>query len=350
MSDEEYTAARAARYSRSRDGGLRISKSDPEWPQNSAEAIRDALNREKSPFATDADLRMLVDRLFTDESKLYNLGNLNTAAVARVAQEMFAQSQIGLCAPARAAYQDAQNQHSDYDFSPVAFQFRIFEKLRELDWDCLNTTDVADVMAWMIENEGVQLSTQGRQTKEAKELGNAIQVVKTRILGGKDKWPQWDPQHGQVMWRDASLLDSMSAEELNRTDDEVATLRRQTKMTSGELREELRSKAKAAGIPTPFRPGDKTSLDVETRYKDGGKVPGSVLEIVGDAPRPSADPRMDRSVPTVSADRSIFVSPHTNEYYTKKEICHIANHNPELFRRLSKTDARFLNQLLAQAN
>src|SRR5258706_191735 len=104
MSDDSEYASR--RYGARKNNSLQVSRNDPQWPTLSAEALRDALNREKSPFATDAELRLLVDRLFTDQSKLYNLGNLNAVVVAKAAREMFASGQIGLSAPARAAYQD----------------------------------------------------------------------------------------------------------------------------------------------------------------------------------------------------------------------------------------------------
>jgi hypothetical protein len=400
MSDEEFASRRYGRATKDKENY--ISKTDTQWPTRSAEAIREALNREKSPFAMDADLARLVNRLFTDQSKLYALGNLNTATVARVAREMFGFGEINLSAPALAAFRDGQAQHADYDFSPRAFQCRVYDKIRELDWDPISSQDVADIMDSMIHDpkEGISLTSEALRKKEQAAKADARAAVRANILQGREKYPVYVRQpkagdHNNIHWTlpyelhptHRVSLDTATDELLNQIDDEVSELRARIK---GETREEQRQR-----FHNPINDPKNLDLDRDQpRYseKDDNPIRGRAAASDSSGPDPfivdgreitrgealDLDPttyrklyetdksRLDRiirsgasgaaavahrseTIPINPSADSLFLNPATGLEYTKKELYALAGGTDvqrKIFRKQIATDLARTNRIL----
>lgn len=353
MSDEQYAAHRYGRATKDKENY--ISKSDPQWPTRSAEAIRKALNHEKSPFATDAELGFLADQLFPESDKLYNLQALNSAKVAQTAWEMFRRGQIGRSMPALAAYRDGEAQHPDHDFSLLAFQVRVYEKIRELDWDPVNSQDVADVMDSLIKdpNEKVPLSDEGQRNEEAQQTTSRFNRLIQNITRGKDKFPRWSPQHGKIVNVNSSTLQNLTISELEALDKEITTLRQQRNDEDRQQQNDrLRDVADENRGYKVFRPGDKDQLGGEIKYADDTKGTNK-FEFVGEAPTQSKPTtgKMDRSAPLANPSEDVlFTSPVTGMQYSKKEAYALAGGSEvdrRLFRKMMNTNLARLNSILA---
>lgn len=173
-----------------------------------------------------------------------------------------------LVSPVRIAYGEAEREHEDYDFTSTAIVRRVLEKVRSLEWDTQNPRDLADVMDWLIKNEGVPLSAEGRRkeqqradAKEAKAKTDYVNSMILNITKGKSQFPRWSPQHGKVVNVDSAMLQNFTVPELEAMDREVAQLRQQRfDMNKDQQRELLHEVANQnrTGYLDPRFVGDKT--------------------------------------------------------------------------------------------
>ena len=188
---------------------------------------------------------------------------------------------------------------------------------------------------------------------EAKKLAERVAATKAKILSGGETsqgrrvWPQWDGAYGGIKWRDASLLDRMSLEQLTALVEEVANLRRQMNAPREVQQERLQNFADDARGHAVYHEGDTDSLSGDVRYVDGKPV-----VVGGSETKPSADPKMGRSAitaPTAEADK-LFRDPTTGRYYTRTALNRLVRTNQNLFRMMMRSGhIDFMNQLLAQA-
>jgi len=187
------------------------------------------------------------------------------------------------------------------------------------------------------------------QASEAETRQRLIQS----ITQGKDSFQIYGRVPGESTYLrtfPASSLDdpAVTLEKLRELDAAAADVRRKRGMDRDEIRADLQQRSDEARGTRIFRPGDRTELDIEVRYKDGA---GNALEIVGDGPKskPAAGP-MDRSVPVAESAKQLFVDPTTGAYYTPLAIKKLFTTNPKLIRTMLRTDLAFTNRLLNAGN
>ncbi|SRR6266852_2288095 len=302
------------------------------------------------------------------ESKAIELGIANN--VQKLVPFLEANVDINyqtLAQPVRIAFDEASRQHEDYDFFSTGFLRRVLEKTRSLDWDTQNPTDLADIMAWLIENESVPLSSQGQHkvqqqadAKEAKEASDHIQRVIFNITKGKPQFPRWSPQHGEVVNVDSAMLYQLTPDELKAMDEEVAALRRQRfdmdKDQQRELLHEVANQNRTGYIDSRFTADHKpqkivgfndrpNSLDLDRslpRYREDAD--SSPIKTRVDV-RSYAGNAIGVNGGKVSSDP--FISPSTQREYTRAEVIALAKNDLATFRKLTKLDSSRINRILA---
>jgi len=226
-------------------------------------------------------------------------------------------------------------------------QFVWEQFLSEGHLDIASTNTYAAIIADLGKKQGWTLNA---QSSDAAERARLI----ASITQGRDTFQVYGGRPGEakrLMELQSSELDSsnVTIEKLRELDAAAADVRRKRGMDRHEQRADLQQRSDEARGTRIFRPGDRTELDVEVRYKDGA---GNALEIVGDGPKskPPAGPTMDRSVPIADSAKQIFLSPATGRFYSRAELYKLSDTNRALFKTLMRTDNNLLNELLAQAN
>jgi hypothetical protein len=195
-----------------------------------------------------------------------------------------------------------------------------------------------------------------RNSKGAAEQSAADEETTRRrliasITQGKNVFQIFSKSHGQPRTFPASNLEGLSLEQLREIDVAAAELRRARGLSREEQRAELRERATEARGHEIFRPGDKTQLDGEIRYKDDGTGRNTFEFVDGSGPqsRPAAG-AMDRSVPVAESTKPLWIDPSTGNYYSPIAIRKLFTTNPNLIRTMMKTNLAFTNRLLNAGN
>jgi len=149
---------------------------------------------------------------------------------------------------------------------------------------------------------------------------------------------------------DGATLEQCSDACLAAIEAAVITTRRVQNETREQQRDRMRASADAARGYNVYRPEDKTTLDIQVRYRDDGKG-SNVFEIVGDSPRskPTAGP-MDRSAKVVNPHSDSLFTNASGVEYSKAEVYALAGGSElkrKLFRKMMNTDLSRLNRILA---
>jgi len=131
----------------------------------------------------------------------------------------------------------------------------------------------------------------------------------------------------------------------------VVDTRKAQSETREQQRDRMRASADAARGYNVYRPEDKTTLDIQVRYRDDSRGHNS-FETVGEGPqsKPTAGP-MDRSANLVNpAENSLFTNPASGFEYSRKEAYALAGGSDverKIFRKLMNTHLARLNRILA---
>jgi hypothetical protein len=342
--DEEYTSRRYGRQSNSGGSKLRSLLRSPasrysDWGND---ALIGLLEQKVAEQGIGSDTKKLIAFLETEIDINYNT----------------------LTPLVSIAYGEAEHLHDDYDFTSTALVRRVLEKTRELEWNTQNPTDIADVMDWLIKNEGVPLSAEGRRreqqradAKEEKAKTDYINSVVQNICRGKAAYPVWSASHGKVINADAALLHSLAKQgtpeavaELERIDRETAALRQQRGMDKDQQREILHEAANQNR--TGFIDQRFTS-DHKPKKVVGFDNRPKTIDLDREQPRPYSENPTDSPIRGSAVNASFaaepsFVSVVTGKEITKAEAIALAKNNLAAFRVLSKKDPLRLNRILAQ--
>ena len=203
------------------------------------------------------------------------------------------------------------------------------------------------------ELERIERGKQWQADEEKKLIQNITQGRDQFSIFCKDPGRPGDVFRVQTF--DSASLKGLSLDKLRELDKAANDLRRRQKLSPDDQRDDLREQADKARGHAIYREGDRTELDGAVRFSER---PGARLEFVegsgNSQAKPTADPKMDRSVPVPAnlADSviALFTDPSTKKFYTKTALHKLCRTNTSLFRKMMSTHVTFMNELLKQDN
>ncbi len=206
-----------------------LERNRPRWnaPANDSVVVNSAQGS-----TTREDILRVIDRLGDERNIIY------APAVA-------------------AALQAAKNNHLYNSFDAFALEKRVIDKCEELKWDITSTQNLADVMSWLIENEGVPINSNGEELQQQQRAieqrtREINEITRNYTAGFKIRTPnggikvfdrdgfeiQFSGSGGRAKPRDGGF-DSMSDGEISAICEQIRTERRMRSMTKEGLKAEI---------------------------------------------------------------------------------------------------------------
>ncbi len=333
MSDEEYTSRRY------RSGG-----------ESKLQSLLRSPHSRYADFGMQSDIDILERKVAAS-----GIGN-NTQKLIEFLEANVDINRQTLARPVDIAFGEAEREHPDYDFTSTAIVRRVLEKVRSLEWNTSDPRDLSDTMSWLIANEGVPLSAEGRRKEQQRADAREAQAqadhrarVIANITKGKNQFPRWSPQHGKVVNVDSAMLNALTDEQLKAMDEEVAALRQQRfdmdRDQQRELLHEVSNQNRTGYTDQRFTSDHKPQKIV------GFDNRPRTVDLDREQPRPYSENPTDspiRGHASVSSSSDPFISAVTGKEITKTEAVTLAKNDLAAFRKLTKHDSLRLNRILAQ--
>jgi hypothetical protein len=170
-----------------------------------------------------------------------------------------------ILAPAvQQALDAAKERHPLNDFRAQAFEKIILDKAEELKWDLTSAQNLSDICDWLLEQQDVPLTYQGREAQQQlrgveKRTDEINQITNNYTSGFKIRTPnggvkvydkdgyevQFSAQGGRAKPRDGGF-DAMTDDEISAICEQLRTERRMRGMTKDALRAEIDPNRKKA--------------------------------------------------------------------------------------------------------
>lgn len=212
------------------------------------DTVREVLRTERPRWNAQANVSFVVDAAD---------GSINRARIRSEIDRLAAEGKLVRSPAVQAALDAAKAVHPYYSFDAHAFEIRVLDKAEELRFNIQSAKDLSDVMDWLIENESVPLSAEGREwqqnqrgieqrTNEINEIThNYTSGFKIRTPNGGTK--VFDKDGFEVQFSTAGGrakpqgggFDAMSDAEVHAIYEQVMEQRRLQSMSKEELRAEI---------------------------------------------------------------------------------------------------------------